>query len=297
MLASSTAEAMPDVHAAVIKALVMGWSPQQHLARQWLRGEGLPEEEARLLGVEEQSPAPLHVLQGVAAILQYRIPMVICCDQLDAITRYPDAPGHLADQLMQLLATVPCQYTALSCLEHDWKEIMAGRNLDAFRQRTQTFNLDFLTEDQAVVLLSKRLASWPLRKAGDDPLRPFNRASVERYVRDAQPPPRIFIRRCAAELDRWVEGEIVLPASGSSGERSTRRPLNQRGDARSASPVSALFQQEWEKELDAIRRNPQRRADHVEEARLYKALKEMIILVPARRRRKLAGLQRRRLRI
>jgi hypothetical protein len=283
MLASSTAEAMPDVHAAVIKALVMGWSPQQHLARQWLRGEGLPEEEARLLGVEEQSPAPLHVLQGVAAILQYRMPMVICCDQLDAITKYPDAPGYLADQLMQLLAAVPCQYLALSCLENDWQIIVANKGLEAFRQRTQPFNLDFLTEDQAVVLLSKRLANWPLRKAGDDPLRPFNRASVERYVRDAQPPPRIFIRRCAAELDRWVEGEIVMPAPDSGASAPVAGASTSTGAVisapRGADPALAtLFQQEWEKELDAIRRNPQRRADHVEEARLYKALKELIIL-------------------
>jgi len=263
-LAESTVAAMPGLSASVIRALVLGWSPHANVLRRWLRGESLTEEESAAVGLEENPPAPMDVLKGIAAILQYRKPMVICCDQLDSILKDPEGPRQLSIQLMELLAAVPGQFVVLSCLEDAWEVMVRNQAFDAFKQRTRVYRLDFPNEDQALALLRNRLRDWPGRKPELGNLWPFEGDSVAKFTRDKQPTPRVLLQRCAEAFEKWDDGLISAPISigGVIVENS----------------LADLFRKEWEKELDAIRQNPVRTPEHIPESRLFAAVKEIVAM-------------------
>ncbi len=131
-LATSIADRMPaDLSYSVKKALALGWSSAGHLVQRWLKGEPLNDEESELLGLGEEPAQPLEVLQGIAAILDYRLPMVICCDQMDFVLRKgqnelqtKDVVQKLTAELIEILHRVPNHVLVLSCLEGEWPNFL-----------------------------------------------------------------------------------------------------------------------------------------------------------------------------
>jgi hypothetical protein len=68
-LAQSVADAFPALRSDIVRSLVLGWSPAGALARKWLRGEELPEHDARVLGLEGEPIFPVQVLLTIADYL------------------------------------------------------------------------------------------------------------------------------------------------------------------------------------------------------------------------------------
>jgi hypothetical protein len=124
-LAASVAERRRPFNLAyaVVKALALGWSPLGPLAHRWLLGEGLSEEEGAILGLEvSEPPSPLDVLRGIVAIFDYRMPMVLCCDQMEMVLKTPKGPQQVTGELIEILHQVPNQILILSCIESEWPE-------------------------------------------------------------------------------------------------------------------------------------------------------------------------------
>ena len=268
-LADSAAASLPHVRGSIIRALVLGWSPESLLVRRWLRGESLSEEEASLVGIDEESPQPLEVLAGVAAIHQYRKPTIICCDQLESTLKESEGPRQLTSQLIELLHVVPNTFAILSCLEGDWEIAYKNGGFPAFDQRIRTFKLDYPRQGHAVELLNRRLKTCPGYDAKRGPIWPFDSETLERFMNEEQPTPRGLLRRCADLFEQWTAGSIADPILF--------------GMAAPARPDSELFLKEWTEGLEQIRTDPLRSPDHVQEARFYSALREAITLA------KLAG--------
>ena len=97
VLAHSMAAKSPHLPGPVVRALALGWSPAADLARRWLRGEALPEEDLERLGLPDEPPKPADVLRAVPALLRHRVPVVVCCDQIESVLDKQDGPRHLDD--------------------------------------------------------------------------------------------------------------------------------------------------------------------------------------------------------
>jgi DNA segregation ATPase FtsK/SpoIIIE, S-DNA-T family len=270
-LASSIADRMPAyLSYPVMKALALGWSPAGHLAQRYLKGEPLTDEESEVLGLGEEPAQPLAVLQGIAAILDYRMPMVICCDQMEMVlkkgqnqSQSNDFVHKLTAELIEILHRVPNQVLVLTCLEGEWQDF-ADRSFGSFKQRlSKPSKLDDLSEHQAVDLIANRLNGWPGRPAGQTTW-PFDGASLLTYVRNQQPNPRTLIQRCAELLQNWKEdgqnGLIYLDRTGDGHD------------------PDKLFLQLWNQELENIQNDPTCNSETYDEARLYRAVKEAVTL-------------------
>jgi S-DNA-T family DNA segregation ATPase FtsK/SpoIIIE len=213
----------PPPH-SVMKALALGWSPAAALARRWLKGESLQDQELDRLGLENEPPQPIQILQGVAAIFQYRTPVVICCDQMElALIAARETVPELTARFQSILEKVPNHTLVLSCLEAEWrKDDVTGfedNAFQSFRQRLYPpLKLSRLKEEQAVELVARRLGSAQLAAGRGGALWPFDDATLLTYVRDEQPTPRFLIQRCDKLFQDWLEGgrQGVIYFSGKS---------------------------------------------------------------------------------
>jgi DNA segregation ATPase FtsK/SpoIIIE, S-DNA-T family len=266
-LADSLARAFPGLPHAVVKALGLCWAPPAAAtsARRWLRGEMLPEDDARLLGLPEDPPQVGQVLSAVAALFQYQIPVVICCDNTESVTVDPEAPAILGAKLMELLASVPV-FIVLNCLKDKWKTArgdgLFDRTYTPFQQRLEEHFLRELRGNEALELVRLRLQAW--NGTGRSGVEPFDEASITQLARENQVYPRSLIKECEKKLDRWL-------ADGKKG-------LIKVGEKSAAEDLDVLFVQIWQRELEAIRGDPERRPVNVQEERLYRAVREALAL-------------------
>ncbi|MFG0332460.1 MAG: hypothetical protein ACF8TS_03770, partial [Maioricimonas sp. JB049] len=266
---------------SVVLALLLGWSPVMTLARRWLRGEELSDTDlARLEIVQDGTPpSASEVLRAVAALLPAGMPIVLCCDQLEAVLRVPDGLKTLANDLVGLLQDDELSnlLIVISCLEDRWREAesrggTAGAHV-MFYDRVETFILESPQPQQIVRLVQQRLQSWPAHRVGST--WPFDAASLKDWANRERPSPRGTLKVCAAEFERWIE------------EGQPDR-LIRFGDG----PVEAVedhFRREWERELSEIRRDDNRSYIHADEARVNNALLATLELLQQRDARRQDG--------
>jgi hypothetical protein len=265
-LADSLAERFPNLRGEVVRALVLGWSPEAVIARRWLRGESVSEKDLERLQLPVDSPEAGQVLLAIATLLSFRMPIVLCCDQLEAIlVDVKDGPMHLTNALVGLLQSVPNQLVIISCLEDKWPDVLNNAH-GSFKRRVKKFELDALAEDQAVELIRRRLKQWPGARPDQGDTWPIREAAVRTVVADWQPHAGSLIRACAQAMDDWLED-----GDGRWIERLT--------DKGGADDLPRLFLQEWQKELEAIKSDPKRGPSEQEEARLIRAVRETLQLV------------------
>jgi hypothetical protein len=267
VLAQSVADAFPKLRADIIRGLVLGWSPAGGLARKWLRGEELPEREAHLLGLEAEPPLPVQVFLTIASLLQHQVPMVLCCDQLEALTtNLEQGPKQVSNVLMGLLAAAPNLQIIVSCLEDTWDDLTAGKRVhSSFPQRTKSSELEYLNADQAVELVRRRIQGWPGERADLGPTWPIQEEAIRRYVGQKDIGPRGLMLLCASAYDRWMDE--------NSSPWITRIPYTQ-----DQPDLTKLFLSVWEKRVEAFRGDPKQAPAEIQEERLYRAVREALVL-------------------
>ncbi len=274
-LADSLASALPDQDAGTVRALALGWAPEpwSTTARRWLQGQDLPETELVILGLGEEPPTPLDVLRAIPAILGHDRPMMVCCDQIESVIQGEDTArlNLVTTSIMDLLQSLPAQIV-LSCLKDRWIEVvkLSFRSFN-MRVRQPAFELSDLRPDQAIQMVKSRLASWSGAKPDSPPCWPFEEASISELVREERPTPRALIQKCDAEFAKWIEeGSIKTIKLGL-------------GDV-PQSDLTYLFLQEWNREIEEIRKNPERSAENLAEARLYRGIFEALRMAESARR-------------
>jgi hypothetical protein len=267
-LAASIADRRPPLNLsyAVVKALALGWSPLGPLAHRWLLGEGLSEEEGAILGLDvSEPPSPLDVLRGIVAIFRYKVPMVLCCDQMEMVLKSPNGPRQVTAELIEILHQVPSQVLILSCIETEWPDFRDA-SYAAFKHRIMPnpFQLEELSEKHAVELVARRLKGWPNRPAQQTNVWPFDEPSLIAYVREKQPTPRVLIQRCGELFQPWFE-------DGSSNLLYLGKKIDDFDPARA-------FLQQWNHELDRIIADPECDPETYPEERMYRAVREALSL-------------------
>src|SRR5262249_32943190 len=157
-LGDSIAARLPTARAAVVRALVLGWSPRAGEAWRWLRGDQLEEDELAGLKLPEEPPTTSALLSTLAVLLNRAgMALVICCDQSEACLHKPAAIEELTTALVGWLDTTPNLVLVLTLLKDNWKKLDSG-GFHSFLDRSRALDLDQLNGPQAVELLRKRLA-------------------------------------------------------------------------------------------------------------------------------------------
>ena len=265
-LASSIARRLPQIPFPVINALALGWSPLADVARRWLRGDFLPMEELTQLGLPTDAgpPSALDVLKGIAPLLGYQTPMVICCDQIEMTFKQPEGPRQVSAELLEIIHQVPNQVLILSCLETEWPKFKE-LSVQAFKQRVaKPLIVSELSETQAVELVARRMQCWNGREPHPGSTWPFEEASIRMYVRDCSQNPRSLIQRCGELFAGWLEGH-----------RKESLYVTRPKDV--ADPAK-LFLQMWNAELESIARDPAVTWSDYQEERLYRGVHELLTL-------------------
>lgn len=264
-LASSVAARFPDIAGDVMRALVLAWSPTVgQIAKRWLRGgELLPDADLAILGVSEEPPSALDVLCGISAILQHRLPLVLCCDQMELALRSPEGPRQVTVELMEILHQVPNQVLMLSCMAGEWPTF-AERAYPAFMQRTRQpgLKLEDLREPQALELIAARI-DQSNKPSPSSAAWPFDEGNITTYVREKQPTPRILIQKCASAYAAWVDKDCKGLAL-----------LNDAGDG----DLAAAFRLHWNQTLEKIRQDASSGMENLKEDRLYRSVHEALLL-------------------
>jgi len=278
-LADSLIHSLPH-DAGVVRALALGWAPApwSAAARRWLQGQDLPDAERTALELKETGPTPLDVLRAIPALFGHDRPMLICCDQIEGILQGENvvAINRLTTSLIDLMHEIPAQIV-LSSFKDQWEKLMKNA-FGAFKMRVRqpAFRLEALKPEQAIRLVESRLASWPERGVERPATWPIAEGSIVQFTLDMIPTPRGLIQHCGTKLDRWIEegGDVDI----------------QLGDVRPiVTDPASLFLQEWNREIEEIRRDPERAADYLPEDRLYRGVLEALKLAQSAQRMKSFG--------
>jgi phosphoglycolate phosphatase-like HAD superfamily hydrolase len=265
-LADSMAKQFPDVRGEVVRALVLGWSPEAVIARRWLRGESVAENDLERLQLPEDPPEAGQVLHAVASLLRFQMPLVLCCDQLESVlVNIDDGPMQLSTALVGLLQSVPNQLVIMSCLEDKWDEVL-DHGHQSFQRRVKVFKLDVLREDQGVELVRRRLKHWPGQRQECGETWPIREAAIRNVVVKEHPHAGSLIQACKEAMELWLDEGSGQWIESLNGEK---RPDD----------LAGLFLQHWQKELEAIGTDSARAAAAQEESRLIRAVKETLQLV------------------
>jgi S-DNA-T family DNA segregation ATPase FtsK/SpoIIIE len=266
-LANSVRRQFPDVQGGVVRALVLGLSPEAGDARVWLRGEAdqIDPERLRELRLDGTSPAPFDVVKGVARLLQrVGVPLVLCLDQLEVLfQRSSEGFRHLGAELMNWLQQVANLIVVVGCVNAAWEEIIRVGQFKSFADRVAVHDLPALTPAQAAELIKRRSRTWEGFDASKPEGWPFDLASVEKFVTREQAPPRGFIKLCAERFDQWV----------ADGKRSL---IEVPGGGKGV-PEEEAFLAEWSRLLDATRQSVKAAGDY-QDAELWAGVEEAIKL-------------------
>ena len=265
-LAESLAKAFPTLRSEVVRALALGWSPDAADARRWLRGDDLPEHECARLGLCQDPPEPERVIEAVATLLQrVGVPLVICCDQLEAVLKRPDVgPINLSNGLVGLLHSVPNTLIVLGCLEDAWGVVIANRMHESFLDRVhKPQKLATLTAGQAVELVRRRVAAWDGNQ-GRGGTWPIAAESVQAYAEERPRAPRALLQACQVAVDEWMSTgkEPTLIAPG---------PTPQFPD---------VFIKHWNAELAKIQQKAKSPSD-IQEGQLFQSVKYAVEIARA----------------
>ena len=261
-LAESLAKAFPALRNEIIRAIGLGWSPDAQDVRRWLRGDDLPEQECARLGLTQEPPEPERVIEAIATMLRrVGVPLVICCDQLEAVLKQPDVgPINLSNGLVGLLHSVPNTLIVLGCLEDAWAVVISNKMHESFLHRVhKPQKLETLAEEQAVELIRRRVASWDGNQ-GKGGTWPIHVGSIREYAGGLnQRPPRELLQACQVAIDKWLADGKEPVDIGPGG----------------ASPFPDAFIKHWNSELAKIQKKARSPGD-LQEGQLFQSVKYAI---------------------
>ncbi len=273
-LADSLLQLLP-ADAGIVRALALGWapSPWSGTARRWLQGQDLPEGDLDALGLRDEPPSALDVLRAIGPLFGHDRPLMICLDQIESILTADrsETLNLFTTNLMEILQEVPSQLV-MSCYRDQWEKLLKN-SFNAFKMRVRqpAFQLGDMNADQATRLVAARIASWPGAGADRPPTWPFEAASIAQWVRDSIPTPRALIQRCGDRFENWAEG-----GGGASIQLSAEETIG--------ADLAYLFLQEWNREVESIRRDSKRSAEYLPEERCYRGVFEALKIAESARR-------------
>jgi hypothetical protein len=184
-------------------------------ARAWLRGDSLPENSLRQLGLNadqdyEAEERARRMVLSLTRLTGPDIPLVICFDQVEALQshqndlaglyKYGQMIGFLRDETSNTLLISCILSTFLSTL----KQAIISSDLDRLALAGER-NLASLTPGEAKRLVEARLNSSAemreVRPAGLDRFWPLKETDIDEALRLRKNTPRLLLSYCAEKFD------------------------------------------------------------------------------------------------
>ena len=184
-------------------------------ARAWLRGDSLPENSLRQLGLNadqdyEAEERARRMVLSLTRLTGPDIPLVICFDQVEALQshqndlaglyKYGQMIGFLRDETSNTLLISCILSTFLSTL----KQAIISSDLDRLALAGER-NLASLTPGEAKRLVEARLNSsaemHEVRPAGLDRFWPLKETDIDEALRLRKNTPRLLLSYCAEKFD------------------------------------------------------------------------------------------------
>ncbi|TWT40056.1 DNA translocase SftA [Thalassoglobus neptunius] len=240
----------------IARALALGWAPERIRtdARKWLRGDTLPDSVREEYRFSDEPIETTKLFRAVSALFGHEVPIVLCCDQLDAVLRSETATKEYTNALTALLHEVPNLQIVLSCLDDRWDQVVAWSET-SFGSRCDTpeaGKLEQLDETHIRELLHRRLATWSGTKSSNGDC-PFDLDAWAEHYRTDPPSARYLFNQAAGQFQEWLEnGQPNVPIRPTKGM-----------------DLEDEFQQKWNFELDLIRTDKNRSPDHLQESHIY----------------------------
>ncbi|MEW4486642.1 DNA translocase FtsK [Thalassoglobus sp. JC818] len=240
----------------IARALSLGWAPERMRtdARKWLRGDTLPDSVREEYRFSDEPIETTKLFRAVSALFGHEVPIVLCCDQLDAVLRSETATKDYTNALTALLHEVPNLQIVLSCLDDRWDQVVAWSET-SFGSRCdlpEAGKLEQLDEFHIRQLLQRRLATWSGQKATNGNW-PLDLDAWAAHYRNDPPTARHLFNQAAGHFQEWLENGqpnvLIRPTKGMDLEDE--------------------FQQKWNYELDQIRTDKNRSPDHLQESHIY----------------------------
>ncbi len=196
------------------------------LCLDWLKGDGLSEEEAGALGLAaNEVPQLIETARGRETAAQERLrdlsalagffrPFLFCFDQIDA---FADGPGELAPRFGEVIEALVAhglnQLVVVAANSTSWRTCL-DRMQAAFRARfTEPIELEGIQRAQAEAVIAQRLEGCGLRR---EELQRFADARWldQLFAEKTTLSIRSLLRRCAARCDEFAEssGTPVKPS-------------------------------------------------------------------------------------
>ncbi len=191
-------------------------------ARAWLRGESVPDDALRRLGIEdplEEDPEEeaLTVMGGLSRLAGAHLPIAICFDQIEALRTHPnDIEGLFSfGRMASMLHDRTPNLLLITCVQSAFVETLkaAVRQADYDRLASDQGVLNPLTWDEAKALVFQRLNTIGQlaqeRVRHDDALWPLGTETVKRQFDrwPTGPTPRRLIAFCRDRFDQWQFGD------------------------------------------------------------------------------------------
>lgn len=150
----------------------------------WLRGDSLPEEHLKRLGIpadeDNDGDAEDRAKRTVLSLARFAgpgSPIVLCLDQLEALDT--DTGFQSLARAVSTLHDETKNLVLVSCIQTSWRDILMRFNSDYARIAESEAHLPLLTRDQAARLLqSRRAAIEGPDLTGVSPLWPFDEADL-----------------------------------------------------------------------------------------------------------------------
>lgn len=175
----------------------------------WLRGDSLPEEHLKSLGIpsdEDYDGDPEdRAKRTVLALARFAgpgSPIVLCLDQLEALDT--DTGFQSLARAVSTLHDETKNLVLVSCVQTSWRDILMRFKSDFARFAEFEAHLPLLTRDQAARLLqSRRAAIEGPELAGVSPLWPFEEADLVRLFDQAGlASARTILSKASERFDR-----------------------------------------------------------------------------------------------
>ena len=190
----------------------------------WLKGEGVSEEERALLGLDHKEVPPVEEsaakrnadafdrMEDLLALAGFYQPFLFCFDQTELFADVPERAAEFGAVIEQLVRAGLNHFTVVTANLEPWTRVIVRNFQTAYLARfTEPIELGGITRPQALLLARQRLTGCGLDEAA---ISDFARPEwLDEVFRDAPAyGVRTFLRLCAkrcAELSR--RRGVILP--------------------------------------------------------------------------------------
>ncbi len=207
----------PQIDVEFLEVLLRVLTPElEPIARKWLQGVELPDEDLEKLQVSSSitdEDRAFDVVRSVGCLAAGYHPLVLVFDQIESLRTANESVGPfvtLGNAIARLRNYVPSTMVVACCLKEAWVERLRTHLERSVCDRMEeyTFTLQTLRKREVTALVAARLDVLAPRKKRPSPCWPFDDKTLAELAKT--PTPRLVLRRSGQFLLVWRKDPNVF---------------------------------------------------------------------------------------